>query len=72
MTDENPAHEPLSRSTRVPESREDRLAAKLRENLRRRKVQARALQVEPASGDASGATQGAEQSESGALSKPVV
>lgn len=31
-----------------PETREDRLAAKLRENLRRRKAQARAKQEEDA------------------------
>ena len=31
-----------------PETREDRLAAKLRENLRRRKAQARAKQIDDA------------------------
>ena len=36
-------------------SREERLAAKLRENLRRRKAQARALGAADAPGDAPGA-----------------
>jgi hypothetical protein len=44
-------------------SREERLAAKLRENLRRRKVQARAMAAGGASGHADAA-----QNESGALS----
>jgi hypothetical protein len=44
-------------------SREERLAAKLRENLRRRKTQARALATDSAAEPA-----GAAQNESGALS----
>jgi hypothetical protein len=44
-------------------SREERLAAKLRENLRRRKVQARAIAADGASGHAD-----AVQNDSGALS----
>ncbi|MBC2670292.1 hypothetical protein ACFOON_17405 [Novosphingobium piscinae] len=52
----------------APPNREERLAAKLRENLRRRKVQARAL-----GGTGDGAEQGAADpagESDGALSKP--
>ena len=39
----------MSEETRKNMSREERLAAKLRENLRRRKAQARAQSADPAS-----------------------
>ena len=57
--------EPHSKSMPHPVTREDRLAGKLRENLRRRKAQAKAM---PA-GSAATAAPGNESGESG-LSKP--
>jgi len=50
-------------------SREERLAAKLRENLHRRKAQARALTVNGNSGESPRSDPPA-QNESAALSKP--
>ena len=43
-------------------SREERLAAKLRENLRRRKSQAREMAASPAESGASGVSKGGEAS----------
>ncbi|EQB10503.1 hypothetical protein L284_16815 [Novosphingobium lindaniclasticum LE124] len=55
--------------TQSQQSREDRLAAKLRENLRRRKAQARALDA--GGHDALPITESESENESGGLSKPA-
>ncbi|WP_201299049.1 hypothetical protein [Novosphingobium sp. 9U] len=49
-----------------PQSREERLAAKLRENLHRRKAQARAL-----NSDASSSAASTSENDSAALSNPA-
>ncbi|WP_379923093.1 hypothetical protein [Erythrobacter sp. R86502] len=47
----------MDKNTRNNMSREDRLAARLRDNLRRRKAQARAMNNAPADSDAVDATE---------------
>jgi hypothetical protein len=58
--------------TQTQQSREERLAAKLRENLRRRKVQARAITV---TGDSAPSSESGDkndsENESGGLPKPA-
>jgi hypothetical protein len=53
----------------APMTREERLAAKLRENLRRRKAQARALDTRPRGEDGGDEDGAAHENESGRLSK---
>lgn len=50
-------------------TREERLAAKLRENLRRRKAQARAIVARGADQEESSVIPDAQENESGSLSK---
>jgi hypothetical protein len=57
MTDDTP--------NRPPPTREERLAAKLRENLRRRKAQARGIATETASTGAQGGQPGLSKDETG-------
>jgi hypothetical protein len=55
-----------------PSAREERLAAKLRENLHRRKTQARALGGGRSAADEAGQHKtGPHENDSGALSKPL-
>jgi len=54
--------------TNTAHSREERLAAKLRENLRRRKVQARAIS---SADESASSSESGHENESGGLSKPA-